>query len=246
MDQLVLLVIIGLISLVNWVMQKAAEKRELAKLEREEREAGKQSVYRQPPPKQRTAERRARSPQQDPLKELMEALGLPPEAVHRSRWPRAWKWKRRNSPRWSRLLLPFRSLRPPLQNRAGNLHRSAVPTRKRRSSLRPSRRRKNPPRKKRDPLRCADCSPTAHRNAMRWCWRKFSELPAVSRRPVAGGKHHLRIVRFIVAAVCDRLCLFPSWSGGHRPPLQFFGEHFGKLLHRGPDAVNVVVVVERL
>lgn len=81
MDQLVLLVIIGLISLVNWVMQKAAEKRELAKLEREEREAGKQSVYRQPPPKQRTAERRARAPQQDPLKELMEALGLPPEAV---------------------------------------------------------------------------------------------------------------------------------------------------------------------
>ena len=82
MDQLVLLVIIGLISLVNWVMQKAAEKRELAKLERGEREAGQPSVYRQPPPpKQRTAERRARAPQQDPLKELMEALGLPPEAV---------------------------------------------------------------------------------------------------------------------------------------------------------------------
>ena len=81
MDQLVLLVIIGLISLINWVMQKAAEKREQAKLEREEREAGKQSVYRQPPPQQRTAERRTRAPQQDPLKELMEALGLPPEAA---------------------------------------------------------------------------------------------------------------------------------------------------------------------
>ena len=81
MDQLVLLVIIGLISLVNWVMQKAAEKREQAKLDREEREAGKQSVYRQPPPQGRKTERRARAPQQDPLKELMEALGLPPEAA---------------------------------------------------------------------------------------------------------------------------------------------------------------------
>ena len=80
MDQLVLLIVIGLISLINWVMQKAAEKREQAKLEREEREAGQPSVYRQPPPR-RVAERRARTPQQDPLKELMEALGLPPEAV---------------------------------------------------------------------------------------------------------------------------------------------------------------------
>jgi len=81
MDQLVLLVIIGLISLVNWVMQKAAEKREQAKLDRAEREEGKRSVYRQPPPQKRVAERRARTPQQDPLKELMEALGLPPEAA---------------------------------------------------------------------------------------------------------------------------------------------------------------------
>lgn len=81
MDQLVLLVIIGLISLINWVMQKAAEKREQAKLERAEREEGKQSVYRQPPPQKRVAGRRARAPQQDPLKELMEALGLPPEAA---------------------------------------------------------------------------------------------------------------------------------------------------------------------
>jgi len=81
MDQLVLLVIIGLISLINWVMQKAAEKREQAKLDRAEREAGKQSVYRQPPPQKRVAERRARSPQQDPLKDLMDALGLPAETV---------------------------------------------------------------------------------------------------------------------------------------------------------------------
>jgi hypothetical protein len=81
MDQLVLLVVIGLISLINWVMQKAAEKREQAKLDRAEREAGKQSVYRQPPPQKRVPERRSRSPQQDPLKELMDALGLPAETV---------------------------------------------------------------------------------------------------------------------------------------------------------------------
>ena len=31
MEQLVLLVVIGLISLVNWLLQKAAEKREAAK-----------------------------------------------------------------------------------------------------------------------------------------------------------------------------------------------------------------------
>jgi hypothetical protein len=78
MDQLVLLVIIGLISLINWVMQKASEKREQAKLEREE---DKRSVYRQAPPQRGTAARRGRAPQQDPLKELMEALGLPPEAA---------------------------------------------------------------------------------------------------------------------------------------------------------------------
>lgn len=80
MDQLVLLVIIGLISLVNWMMQKAAQKREQAKLEREsKREAGR-NIYTQKP-KREAVPRRAASPQQDPLKELMEALGLPPDAA---------------------------------------------------------------------------------------------------------------------------------------------------------------------
>ncbi len=37
MEQLVILVIIGLISLVNWLMQKAAEKREVAKTKRVEK-----------------------------------------------------------------------------------------------------------------------------------------------------------------------------------------------------------------
>ena len=80
MDQLVLLVIIGLISLINWVMQKAAEKREQAKLEREaERESGR-NIYTQKP-ERKAPPRRVQSPAKDPLKDLMEALGLPPEAL---------------------------------------------------------------------------------------------------------------------------------------------------------------------
>lgn len=80
MDQLVLLVIIGLISLVNWVMQKAAEKREQAQLEREARRETGRNIYTQKP-KQEISARRAASPR-DPLKELMDALGLPPDAVN--------------------------------------------------------------------------------------------------------------------------------------------------------------------
>lgn len=80
MDQLVLLVIIGLISLINWVMQKAAEKRERAKLERESKHEAGRNIYTQKP-KREAIPRRAPSPQQDPLKELMEALGLPPDAA---------------------------------------------------------------------------------------------------------------------------------------------------------------------
>ena len=79
MEQLVLLVIIGLISLINWVMQKAAEKREQAKLERAGRREAEQSVYRKrreaPAPSSRPA-----APTQDPFKELMDALGLPADA----------------------------------------------------------------------------------------------------------------------------------------------------------------------
>ena len=80
MDQLVLLVIIGLISLVNWVMQKAAEKREQAKLERgAKREAGR-NIYTQKPQRPAVV-RRASAPAHDPLKELMDALGLPAETL---------------------------------------------------------------------------------------------------------------------------------------------------------------------
>lgn len=81
MEQLVLLVIIGLISLVNWVLQKAAEKREASGQKRAERREAKReirrNVYTQGAPE---APRRGAAPQ-DPLKELMEALGLPPDAA---------------------------------------------------------------------------------------------------------------------------------------------------------------------
>jgi hypothetical protein len=77
MEQLVILLIIGLISLVNWILQKAAEKREAAQMKREaalgERREARRNIYteRAPVPEVR--------PAQDPFKELMDALGLPAE-----------------------------------------------------------------------------------------------------------------------------------------------------------------------
>lgn len=81
MEQLVILVIIGLISFVNWLLQRAAEKREAAKLkkvghggqEREER----RNIYTQPPPVPASAGRQPSAPTKDPFKDLMDALGLP-------------------------------------------------------------------------------------------------------------------------------------------------------------------------
>jgi len=80
MEQLVILLIIGLISLVNWLMQKAAEKRE-ARTERrvEKREVkreARRNIYTQPAPQ---TEPRQAPAGRDPLKDLMDALGLPPE-----------------------------------------------------------------------------------------------------------------------------------------------------------------------
>ena len=82
MEQLVLLVVIGLISLVNWVMQKAAEKREAAKTKRvESREVKRETrrnIYTQPAPAP-TARRAAA--ERDPFKDLMDALGLPSDQL---------------------------------------------------------------------------------------------------------------------------------------------------------------------
>jgi hypothetical protein len=74
MEQLVLLVVIGLISLVNWLMQKAAKKRELVKTarvdKREVKRESRRNIYTDPAPQAAPAER-------DPFKDLMDALGLP-------------------------------------------------------------------------------------------------------------------------------------------------------------------------
>jgi hypothetical protein len=79
MEQFVILLIIGLISLVNWILQKAAEKREAAQMKREaargERREARRNIYTERPP---VPEAR---PAQDPFKELMDALGLPAEEV---------------------------------------------------------------------------------------------------------------------------------------------------------------------
>lgn len=77
MEQLVLLVIIGLISLVNWLMQKAAEKREAAERKRAaKREEGRNIYTRGAPPTPRPVAPRTPAGG-DPFKELMDALGLP-------------------------------------------------------------------------------------------------------------------------------------------------------------------------
>ncbi len=82
MEQLVILLIIGLISLVNWVMQKAAEKRETAGQKRTERRETKResrrNVYTQPAP---APVGRRSTAQRDPFKDLMDALGLPAETA---------------------------------------------------------------------------------------------------------------------------------------------------------------------
>lgn len=84
MEQLVILIIIGLISLVNWVMQKAAEKREEAQTKRVEkrevRREAKRNIYTQPAPAAPPAARR-QTLERDPFKDLMDALGLPSDEL---------------------------------------------------------------------------------------------------------------------------------------------------------------------
>ena len=83
MEQLVILIVIGLISLVNWVLQKAAEKRELAQMKREAERGGRADQRpapgpsAMPPPLPRQPQGR---PADDPMRELMEALGLPTDS----------------------------------------------------------------------------------------------------------------------------------------------------------------------
>lgn len=90
MEQLVILIIIGLISLVNWVVQKSQEKRGQAKVRRGEEQEARRNIYTQPSPKP-AARRHPVAPAQDSFRELMEALGLPsgeaPPVIHREAAP---------------------------------------------------------------------------------------------------------------------------------------------------------------
>ena len=81
MEQLVLLVVIGLISLVNWLLQKAAEKREAAKSarvdKREMKRETRRNIYTHPAPTPAASAPRRAPAERDPFKDLMDALGLP-------------------------------------------------------------------------------------------------------------------------------------------------------------------------
>ncbi len=86
MEQLVILIVIGLISLVNWILRTAAEKREEAKLKRVEQggamSGSQRNIYTLPPPSAPpVAARRRSAPGRDSFKELIEALGLPADQL---------------------------------------------------------------------------------------------------------------------------------------------------------------------
>jgi len=84
MEQLVILVIIALVSLVNWLMQKSAQKREARGAKKAARQEVKRetrrNIYTRPTP-ERTTPSAPGTPkvQRDSFQELMEALGLPAE-----------------------------------------------------------------------------------------------------------------------------------------------------------------------
>lgn len=74
MEQLIILVLIGLISLINWIIQKSAEMREKRKLERM-RDHGLE------PPEVPTTEPEPAQGADEAMRRLMEALGLPEDAA---------------------------------------------------------------------------------------------------------------------------------------------------------------------
>lgn len=73
MEQLVILVIIGLISLVNWALKISAEKREAAK-------AARSGSRQSPTPPPLPTRPHPSQTQRAPMRELLEALGLPADA----------------------------------------------------------------------------------------------------------------------------------------------------------------------
>jgi len=76
MEQLVIIAIIGLISLVNWVMKRSAEIREQRKLERQRLGIPEGDPFH--PAENPAAPRRSADDSSPDMRRLMEALGLPP------------------------------------------------------------------------------------------------------------------------------------------------------------------------
>jgi len=74
MEQLIILVLIGLISLINWIIQKSAEMREKRKLER-------MRDYGVEPPEVPQMESEPVQGGDEAMRRLMEALGLPEDAA---------------------------------------------------------------------------------------------------------------------------------------------------------------------
>jgi len=81
MEQLVILIVIGLISLINWLMQRSAELRERKRQERKALSVPDGTTFQDQPEDQteQVSPRDGRSPG-DEMRRLMEALGLPVEA----------------------------------------------------------------------------------------------------------------------------------------------------------------------
>ena len=81
MEQVVIIAIIGLISLVNWVVKRSAEIREQRKLERQRLGIPEGDPFHPAPhpAENPAAPHRAAGDSSPDLRRLMEALGLPPE-----------------------------------------------------------------------------------------------------------------------------------------------------------------------
>jgi len=79
MEQLVLLLIIGAISLINWLIEQSGKRREMRKLEQERsRRETEESVYRHPEPVTPADE----TPRAQEIRRFLESFGVPlPEEI---------------------------------------------------------------------------------------------------------------------------------------------------------------------
>ncbi len=79
MEQLIILVLIAVISFVNWLLQRSSELREKRKAEKARTASGGDHTYGQPAPMPEPERRPAPAMPNTELREIMEALGIPME-----------------------------------------------------------------------------------------------------------------------------------------------------------------------